>query len=155
MAKLFESGDLQRHIFQTLQPTYARRYRSMIDTIEIYLLPLGVTMPQPNRKIIGGYFVWITLPAPLQAEEVARLAKQDENLIVAPGHIFAVPGDEKAVDLDRQVRLCFSWEEEVKLAEGICRLGQVIDSMRRRPNLDGGATARPSDDSSSRMGQYR
>lgn len=39
MSYLLESGDLQRHIFQTLQPTYARRYRSMMAAIEEYLIP--------------------------------------------------------------------------------------------------------------------
>ena len=85
MSKLLESGDLQRHVFQTLQPTYARRYRIMIHAIVKHLIPLGVTMPQPNRKIIGGYFIWITLPTPLHAEGVAVLAKLDENLVIAPG----------------------------------------------------------------------
>jgi len=155
MSKLLESGDLQRHIFHTLQPSYAQRYRSMIDAIEKHLIPLGVTMPQCNREIVGGYFIWTTLPAPLQAEEVAMLAKREENLIIAPGHLFAVSGDERAVDLDRQVRLCFSWEDKDKLADGIRRLGQVVARMQRRPSLDDGSTARPPGDSSSLMEQYR
>ncbi|KAK4691474.1 hypothetical protein P7C71_g5532, partial [Lecanoromycetidae sp. Uapishka_2] len=154
MSNLLESGDLQRHIFQTLQPTYARRYRNMADAIEEYLVPLGVTTPQPNRKIIGGYFIWITLPAPLQAEEAASLAKRDENLVVAPGHIFAVPGDEKAVNLDRQVRLCFSWEDEDKLADGVRRLGQVIANMQRRLKLGEEVAARPPGNSTFMMEQY-
>jgi len=89
MSKLLESGDLQRHIFQTLQPTYARRYRIMIDAIVKHLIPLGVTIPQPNCKMIGGYFIWITLPTPLHAEGVAVFAKLDENLVIAPGLYFS------------------------------------------------------------------
>lgn len=155
MSELLESGDLQRHIFQTLQPAYARRYRSMMDAIETFLIPLGVTMSQPNRKTIGGYFIWITLPAPLQAGEVAFLAKQDENLIVAPGHIFAVPGDVTAVDLDRQVRLCFSWEEEENLTDGVRRLGQVILGIQKGPTLDEGTTARRFEKSNILVEQHR
>ena len=131
MSKLMESGDLQRHIFQTLQPTYARRYQSMISAIEDHLLPLGVTLPQTSRDVVGGYFIWLSLPAPIQAEEAAMRARQEENLIIAPGPIFAVYGDEKAVDLARKVRVCFSWEEEAMLAEGIQRLAQVIGRMQR------------------------
>ena len=108
MSNFLESGDLQRHIFQTLQPTYARRYRSMISAIEYYLTPLGVTLPQTSREVIGGYFIWLSLPSPLQAEEVAILAKRNENLVIGPGPMFAVCGDEKAVNLDGKVRLCFS-----------------------------------------------
>ena len=131
MSKLLESGDLQKHIFQTLQPCYARRYRSMIAAIEQYLIPLGVTLPQPSRTVIGGYFIWLTLPEPLDAEEVAAYAKKHENLIIAPGPMFGVYGDETAVDLTRKVRVCFSWEEEEKLADGIQRLGQVIANVQR------------------------
>ena len=129
MSILIESGALQRHIFKTLQPAYARRYQSMISAIEEHLLPLGVTLPQTSRDVVGGYFIWLSLPAPLQAEEVAGRAREEENLIIAPGSIFAVYGDEKVVDLERKVRVCFSWEEESMLAEGIQRLARVISAM--------------------------
>lgn len=131
MSNLIESGDLQHHIFKILQPTYARRYQSMMSAIEKHLLPLGVTLPQTSRDVVGGYFIWLSLPAPMKAEEVAVCAKQEENLVIAPGPIFAVYGDEKAVDLERKVRVCFSWEQEAMLAEGIQRLAQVIGSMQR------------------------
>ena len=131
MSNLIESGDLQRHIFEKLQPTYARRYQRMISAVEEHLLPLGVTLPQTSRDVVGGYFIWLSLPAPIQAEEVAMRAQQEENLVIAPGPIFAVFDDEKAVDLERKVRVCFSWEQEAMLAEGIQRLAQVIGSMQR------------------------
>ena len=132
MSNLLKSGDLQHHIFQILQPTYARRYRSMVSAIEEHLLPLGVTLPQPDRGVVGGYFIWLSLPAPMQSEEVAMRARQEANLVIAPGPIFAVHGDERAVDLERKVRVCFSWEQEEMLAEGIQRLAQVIGSMQRK-----------------------
>lgn len=131
MSKLIETGALQSHIFRTLQPAYARRYQSMISAIEEHLLPLGVTLPQTSRDVVGGYFIWLSLPAPLQAEEVAMRAQQEENLTIAPGPEFAVYGDEKAVDLERKVRVSFSWEEEAMLAEGIHRLARVISTMQR------------------------
>lgn len=140
MSNLIESGDLQRHISQTLQPTYARRYQCMVSAIEKLLLPLGVTLPQTSRDVVGGYFIWLSLPAPMQAEEVALRARQEENLIIAPGPIFAVYGDEKAVDLERKVRVCFSWEPEAMLAEGIQRLAQVIGSLKRNQRQEEAAS---------------
>lgn len=104
----------------------------MISAIEEYLLPLGVTLPQTSRDVVGGYFLWLSLPAPMQAEEVARRTQDEENLIVAPGPMFAVYGDEKEVDLERKVRVCFSWEEEAMLAEGIQRLARVIGRMQKK-----------------------
>ena len=123
--------------------------------VEKHLIPLGVTLPQASRDVAGGYFIWLSLPAPLQAEEVAILAKRDENLVIAPGPIFAVKGDERAVDLVRNVRICFSWEEEGKLAEGIRRLGQVICRMQNVKCQPGKETARPDVNSSLLVDQYR
>lgn len=155
MSSLIESGDLQRHIYKTLQPTYARRYQSMISAVEKYLLPLGVTLPQTSRDVVGGYFIWLSLPAPMQAEEVAVRAREEKNLIVAPGPIFAVYGDEKAVALERKVRVCFSWEHEAKLAEGIQRLAQVIDSMQQDQRQQEKATPPPPGGSSFLVEKYR
>ncbi len=91
--------------------------------------------------MVGGYFIWLSLHAPLLAEEVAMRALREENLIIAPGSIFAVYGDEKAVDLERQVRVCFSWEEEASLAEGIQRLAHVIGIMQREYCQDEAASS--------------
>ncbi|KAL9131333.1 MAG: hypothetical protein Q9217_000712 [Psora testacea] len=129
MASMLESGDLQRHILCTLQPAYERRYRKMVSAIDQYLIPLGVTLPQRGRDVVGGYFVWLLLPQPLQAEKVVRHAKEDELLDVAPGKISAVWGDEGALELDRNVRLSFSWEEEDRLVEGVLRLSRVMEKM--------------------------
>ena len=123
--------------------------------IEKHLIPLGVTLPQTNRDVVGGYFIWLSLPAPLQTEEVAMIAKRDENLVIAPGSIFAVYGDEKAVDLVRNVRICFSWEEEGKLADGIRRLGQVICRIQNVKCQPGKGIAQPSVNSSSLADEYR
>lgn len=131
MSNLLESGDLQRHIFLTLQPAYARRYRKMVAAITEHLLPLGVTLSQPGRDVIGGYFIWLSLPKPLRANLVTCRAQEDENLAIAPGSMFAVRGDEDAVDLEGKVRLSFAWEREDRLAEGIERLGGVILQMQQ------------------------
>lgn len=155
MSSLIESGDLQRHILQTLQPTYARRYRSMISAIKEHLLPLGVTLPQTSPDVVGGYFIWLSLPAPMQAEEVAMRARQEKNLIIAPGPIFAVYGDEKAVALERKVRVCFSWEHEAMLAEGIQRFAQVIDIMQRDRREQEKTTSPAPGESSFLVEQYR
>lgn len=70
----------------------------MMEAIERYLLPLRVSLPQNDRTIVGGYFLWLALPKPLLADEVARRAKEEENLIVGQGSLFAVYGDERTQD---------------------------------------------------------
>ena len=143
MANLIESGDLQRHIFQTLQPAYARRYAIMVDAVIEHLIPLGVTFPDVNRDVVGGYFVWIALPESLQAEEVALEARRAENLIIAPGTMFEVSGDDQGPGLKGKVRLCFSFEEENVLHEGVERLSQVIYRLQDGHESGRGAVVQP------------
>jgi hypothetical protein len=104
----------------------------MISAIDQYLVPLGVSISRVSlegKDVYGGYFIWFELPKGLSAECVATRAKVKENLIVAHGNLFEVYGDEEAVRFYRWLRLCFAWEKEEMLVEGIQRLGKVIRNM--------------------------
>ena len=125
MSSLIESGDLQRHIIDTLAPGYARRYEQIMSAVEKYLLPLGITLPQTNRDIIGGFFIWVSLPEPLDADEIASRCRE-ENVIVAQGSLFAVYGNTDVVDLTKGIRLCFAWEDEELLVDGVRKIGLVV-----------------------------
>lgn len=83
MAETLENGELQRFVYDTLQPTYCKRYRKMVEVINQELVPLGVCMPQTDRDIVGGYFIWLTLPDPLKGAVLAQRAKEEENVVVA------------------------------------------------------------------------
>ena len=85
MADTLQTGDLQRHVFEVLQPAFGKRYRALVGAINQWLVPLGVKLPQMDRDVVGGYFVWLTLPHPIRGAVVANRAKEDENLIVAQG----------------------------------------------------------------------
>lgn len=97
--------------------------------VKQHLQPLGFTAPQPNRDVVGGYFVWLGLPAGLKGTELAIRLQQDQNLIVAPGKMFEVPGDESAVPCDDSIRLCFAWEDEEKLTRGVRRIASAASMM--------------------------
>ena len=98
--------------------------------ISVHLLPLGFSLPQSSRSVIGGYFTWLTLPEKLKtaAQVLATRCREGENVIVAAGKIFEVPGDE-AVKFEGNIRLCWSWEEEERLEEGVRRIGVVARRM--------------------------
>ena len=136
MSEMLESGVVQHHIKHTLQPAYARRYRTMTSAVEDILVPLGARLPYTNRAVLGGYFMWLSLPDPLMADEVAEYAQVEENLVIGPGPLFGVYGDVQHADLKRAVRLCFAWEEENMLREGIARLGRVISRMQKGGNTN-------------------
>ncbi|KAK5111481.1 hypothetical protein LTR62_004933 [Meristemomyces frigidus] len=126
---LLTSGALENHIQFILRPAYALRYRILVNAIEQHLLPLGFSLPQPDRKVVGGYFVWLALPTGLSAERLAQRCKDDENVVVAPGTIFEVPGDEKVGGFDGHVRLCFAWEEEGLLEIGVQGIARAAVRM--------------------------
>ena len=101
----------------------------MIAAVQQYLLPLGVTLPQTDREVVGGYFIWISLPSQVNADQLAIRCLKEENLVIAQGSLFGVYGDREAVNLDGDVRLCFAWEDEPALEEGVGRLARALQRM--------------------------
>jgi hypothetical protein len=62
----------------------------MVEAINKHLIPLAVSIPQTDREVVGGYFIWLTLPSPLKGAVVAQRAKEEENLALAHGEMFEV-----------------------------------------------------------------
>lgn len=155
LAEGLATGGIQEHIYNTLQPAYARRWRIMMRAIEEHLVPLGIELPQTSRDVVGGYFIWLKMPPRIKASLLSRRVKDTENVVIAEGKLFEVPGDATvnawedeevpglheptSSDTQRReaaptafpsdIRLCFAWEEEELLEEGIARLAQVVKEM--------------------------
>ncbi|RYO96836.1 hypothetical protein DL765_011409 [Monosporascus sp. GIB2] len=144
LAELLSSGALDAHVARTLRPAYRRRHALLLAAVREHLAgPLGarvseaVRVPSPSVSggdllVYGGYFLWISLPegggAP-PARAVAERCLAEENLVVGAGPRFEVHGDEAAVRFERGLRLCFAWEDEAALVEGVERLARVIRRM--------------------------
>src|SRR5271154_2058697 len=94
--EMLATEDLQRHLLNELQPAYFRRFHKMLQAIQQDLLPLGVTMPQTDRNVAGGYFIWLTLPNGLSAEALAKRTLSEESLVIAPGPLFKVQGEDSS-----------------------------------------------------------
>ncbi|KAI1170825.1 pyridoxal phosphate-dependent transferase [Nemania sp. FL0916] len=71
----------------------------------------------------GGGKPWPT------AQAIAERCRADEALMIGNGELFAVHGDEAAARFERGMRLCFAWEDEADLVDGVERLGRVIRAM--------------------------
>ena len=124
---MLTTSNLQGHILYTLQPAYARRYHAMMAAITQHLLPLGISTPQANAHVAGGYFVWLTLPEPLRSEPITKKAAQEHDLIISDGNVFQVQGDEESgISFDNNIRLCFSYDSEEHLVVGVERLARLI-----------------------------
>lgn len=111
-----------------------------MDAIKKHVIPLGVKMQEQSLKgssVFGGYFIWLELPDGVDAEVLSNWCLEKENLIVAAGPIFAVDGDE-SVRFENCIRVCFSWEGEQELKEGIERLGRALkDVLSRKAGVKG------------------
>ncbi|AEO70926.1 uncharacterized protein THITE_2056168 [Thermothielavioides terrestris NRRL 8126] len=127
--QMMAAGELEAHLRDVVRPALRRRHalvvRELVEGED--WVDLGVKVGSGNG-VFGGYFVWLTLPAGVDAAAVAERARE-ENLIVAPGRLFEVSGDEEAARFPRHIRLCFSWEEEENLVKGVRRLGRVLRRM--------------------------
>ncbi|GAW14482.1 hypothetical protein ANO14919_038850 [Xylariales sp. No.14919] len=144
--------ELDRHIRDTLLPSYARRHALLMRTIRAVLVPLGIHVTEDSLRghsgVYGGYFVWMTLPRGPEAgttaisttsatqekpwptaQAIADRCRADEDLMIGNGELFAVHGDEDAVRFDNAIRLCFAWEDEKDIVDGVERLGRVIRKM--------------------------
>lgn len=136
---LVRSGDLDAHIEGVLKPAYQRRHGVLVRAIRRWLLSLGVRMREGTlvgSEVFGGYFVWVDLPPGVDAEVVSERCKERQNLVVAPGRIFEVRGDER-VKFDGSLRLCFAWEGVGELEEGVERLGRVIRDVVEGKGAEG------------------
>ena len=86
-------------------------------------MPAGVRATRPE----GGLFLWLELPADVNAREVLARAIPRQVAFVPGGSFFPNGGHENTM------RLNFSNQTEEKIAEGIRRLADVIrDVMTER-----------------------
>lgn len=135
VSEMMQRGDLRLHIDGACRPALQRRHALMmravherLDRFDIEVLDANVGA-DGEEKAYGGYFVWVTFPKGPAAVDIAKRAMDEENLIVSPGHMFEVKGDEESVGFKNSIRLCFSWEEEDDMVEGVARLGRVVESL--------------------------
>lgn len=126
--ELLEDNFLPEYITGFLVPEGRRRHIRLESAIKEHLCDLGVSFtPDPeNSPLAGGYYIWVLLPDALTAIQVCEEALKRQNLVLGSGETFAVPGGNRSGDLHRRLRLCFMWEDEGRLIEGVERLGVVI-----------------------------
>ena len=140
MSVLLDEGTLQRYIEEVLKPAYQRKHAILMSAVRQFLLPLGVKIQgvgddglesktsEDGKAVFGGYFIWLLLPTNISAIELSSLCLSQENLIIAPGHLFEVQGD-ATLQFQHEARLCFAWEKEGELREGVERMGKVLKRL--------------------------
>lgn len=141
VCEAMRAGALARHIDGRCRPSLRRRHALLLAAVRRELGRFGAEARGGNELAgrpglyYGGYFVWVTFPSQgaggrrLTGAAIAQRALAQENLVVPPGDMFQVKGDEAAARFPHSVRLCFSWEDEADLVEGVARLGRAVESL--------------------------
>jgi DNA-binding transcriptional MocR family regulator len=136
LSQIVQTGELEAHINTKTRPTLKHRHRLIMGAVREHITSVeGIQVREASLlggRTYGGYFVWIKLPEGFSASTVAQVARAEEKLIVAPGGMFEIAGDEDSARFDDHVRLCFAWEPEEALVEGTARLGRVLRRIKEK-----------------------
>jgi 2-aminoadipate transaminase len=112
-------GHLEPHI-ANLRQVYRERRDTMLQAL-ISEMPEGVDWTRPR----GGFFIWLRLPPPLRAAEVARLAREAKLLIPVGDPFFAQE------PTGQYLRLAFSYVTPPEIQAGVKILGKVLRQRLR------------------------
>jgi len=96
---------------------YQGRRTAMLAALEAHMPP-GVTWTTPE----GGLFVWLTLPAHCNGKALLKRAVEEFNVAFVPGSAFFADGQGQ-----NTIRLSYSLPNEEMIAEGVRRLGQLLE----------------------------
>jgi len=115
-------NDIDGHI-ATIRGAYRRQRNAMLTAINAHW-PAEVSVTRPQ----GGMFIWATLPEGLSATELFERAVE-RNVAFVPGTPFFVDGGG-----EHNLRLNFSNADEANIAEGIRRLGRILQEQMSHNN---------------------
>jgi DNA-binding transcriptional MocR family regulator len=106
---------LEPHI-ERLRGIYRERRDVTLAALQAHM-PAGARWTRPG----GGFFLWITLPAPLRAADTVQRARAAGLLIPGGDPFFA------EAPTGQYLRLAFSYVTPDKIQEGIRRLEQILN----------------------------
>jgi 2-aminoadipate transaminase len=116
--EMLRSGYLEEHK-RLIVRTYRERRDAMVAALAEQF-PHGVRWTRPG----GGMFLWVQLPAGVDANDLLREA-MDRQVAFVPGHGFHADGMGR-----NSLRLNFSNSTPEQIREGINRLGHALRSLR-------------------------
>jgi 2-aminoadipate transaminase len=118
-AKYFDKGYFDKNL-QLIISSYRDKRDGMIAALREYM-PKGVKWTEPE----GGLFLFITLPEYMDAEELFKIAIQ-ENVAFVLGNVFHCDGSGK-----NTLRMNFSYMSKEMNEEGVKRLANAIRKMMK------------------------
>jgi len=116
-AQYFDNGYFEENLAKT-NAMYKSKRDAMVNAFHKYM-PEGVKWTEPE----GGLFLFVTLPEHINAEELFKVAI-NENVAFVPGTVFYCNGEGK-----NTLRINFSFMSEEMNIEGSRRLANAIKQM--------------------------
>jgi len=129
-AKAIRSSQLDKHIDEVLKPALQKKSQALLGAISNFLVPLGIQVGGALDEVTGGYFISLKLPAHINSQSLCDRAEREQGLLLACGKLFAVHGDGNTASGDDFVRLCFAYEDESRLVDGIKRMAVLIEGWK-------------------------
>jgi 2-aminoadipate transaminase len=118
VAEYCRVGAWDRHV-ESLRRLYQMRRDTMLDALQRYMPP-SVKWTQPN----GGFFLWLTLPEPMQASVVKQIALAHGVIVGAGGGYFS-----NAADGSHNLRLTYSFAPPDQIEKAVEILAGVLNDL--------------------------
>ncbi len=120
VAEYCQSGHWETHIVN-LRSLYKTRCDIALAALAQYM-PADVSWTRPT----GGFFIWLTLPQHIFAQDIKRMALQEGVLVASGAGFFVNPAHGT-----HNIRLAFSCAAPREIENGIRILSEVIDKSRQ------------------------
>lgn len=133
-AEAIASGQLDKHIDEALKPALQEKSQAPMGAIKEFLVPLGIQVTGGLGEVTGGYFISLKLLAHVDSKSLCDRGEREHDLLLACGKLFVVHGDNDVAFGGTFVRLCFAYEDESRLADGIKRMTALLQSLNLQPN---------------------
>jgi len=114
LADYLKQGGFENHL-RRLRQTLARQEAALVELVEEHF-PAGTRLARPS----GGYFLWLELPAPVDALRLHQQALE-QGISIAPGPIFSAKRE-----FQRCIRLNFGHPDPARLEEAIAALARLV-----------------------------
>ena len=106
-----------------VQNLYRSHRDAMVAALQEHLPEASFAVPH------GGYYLWITLPAHIDADKLTARALEEKVGIIPGSKFFAGPGPKGTGAPTNNIRLCYSHADPEEIVEGIKRLARAVRAM--------------------------
>jgi 2-aminoadipate transaminase len=119
----FCKGDHLAEHTTRVQNLYRSHRDAMVAALREHLPEASFNVPH------GGYYLWLTLPAHIDADKLTTRALEEKVGIIPGSKFFAGAGSQGKGAPTNHIRLCYSHADPDEIVEGIKRLARAVRTM--------------------------